>query len=131
MFREFSEFVALHYALSHRNDTEYWRHYLNKSWDNKLINLKPSSLGGFLNAVWQRTYNFKFNNIGGLHTIAAGMHWSPTDKVSLVKDGRHTEDSLKKEFDPCITNLNKRKESCKQMIKNKPSLFLVLKNAHK
>ena len=24
-FQNFTEFVALHYALSHRDDTEYWK----------------------------------------------------------------------------------------------------------
>jgi tryptophan halogenase len=42
IFRNFAEFVALHYALSHRNDTEYWKANLNKNWDEKLVNLKPT-----------------------------------------------------------------------------------------
>ena len=36
MFKEFSEFVGLHYALSHRDDTEYWKNCFNKTWDNTL-----------------------------------------------------------------------------------------------
>jgi hypothetical protein len=75
LFREFAEFVALHYALSHRNDTEYWKNCFNKSWDETLINLKPIALTGFKQAVYDKTYNFKFNCYGGLHFIAAGMHW--------------------------------------------------------
>tara|TARA_B100000963_G_C22625897_1_gene672329 strand:- start:392 stop:1903 length:1512 start_codon:yes stop_codon:yes gene_type:complete len=130
MFREFAEFVGLHYALSHRTDTQYWKNCFNKCWEDKLINLQPFNVGGFMNAVWQRTYNYKFNSIGGLHSIAAGMHWSPTDKVSLIKDGRYTDKLLEKEFQSCIKDLNKRKESCKQMVKNEPTLFSVLKNLH-
>jgi flavin-dependent dehydrogenase len=130
LFREFAEFVALHYALSHRNDTEYWKNCFNKSWDETLINLKPIALTGFKQAVYDKTYNFKFNCHGGLHFIAAGMHWGPTDKLSLIKNGGFKEKDLDKEFEECINNLNKKKEICKKLVKNKPSLFSVLENIH-
>jgi flavin-dependent dehydrogenase len=130
LFREFAEFVGLHYALSHRNDTEYWKNSFNKSWDETLINLKPVGVTGFKEAVYNRTYNFKFNRNGGFHCIAAGMNWGPTDKVSLIKEAQLKEENLDKEFKECINNLNKKKEMCKILVKNKPSLFSVLKNIH-
>ena len=131
MFKEFSEFVGLHYALSHRNDTEYWKNCLNKTWDNTLINLEHRAFSGFKETAYNRTYNFKYPDSTGLHCIAAGMHWAPTNKTSLIKNGGHTEESLEKEFKECINNLNERKELCKQLVKEKPSLFSTLKNVHK
>jgi flavin-dependent dehydrogenase len=130
MFREFSEFVALHYALSHRKDTPYWKHCFNKSWDESLINLKPVAVIGFNNAVWKRTYDFKFHNNTGLHCIAAGMHWAPTDKQSLIKEGGLNEEHFKKEFDLCIQRLNERKKMFEQHVQTKPSLFSILKKIH-
>ena len=36
-FDGFTEFVAMHYALSHRDDTKYWKDVSNKSfYDNRL-----------------------------------------------------------------------------------------------
>ena len=35
-FRTFAEFVALHYALSHRNDTPYWKDISSKSFSKTL-----------------------------------------------------------------------------------------------
>jgi tryptophan halogenase len=131
MFKEFSEFVGLHYALSHRNDTEYWKHCLNKTWDNTLINLEHRAFSGFKEAVYNRTYNFKYPDYTGLHCIAAGMHWAPTNKTTLIKHGGFNEETLEKEFKECINKLNERKELCKQLVKEKPSLFSVLKNVHK
>jgi len=98
LFKNFAEFVGLHYALSHRNDTEYWKHSFNKSWDEHLINLKPVGYFGFKNAVQRRTYDNRFEDYTGLHSIAAGMHWSPTDKQTLIVKGRYEEKSLEKEF---------------------------------
>jgi len=131
MFREFSEFVAMHYALSHRNDTEYWKSCFNKSWEKSLINLKSISLTGFKQAVYNRTYDFKYPSFTGLHCIAAGMHWAPTDKVSLIKNGGLDEENLENEFQGCINNLNERKELCEKLVKTKSSLFSVLKNVYK
>jgi tryptophan halogenase len=131
LFKGFSEFVALHYALSHRNDTLYWKNCFNKSWDKTLINLEPVGVSGINRAVWQRTYDFNFGSKGGLHCIAAGMHWGPTNKVSLIKEGKYTEQSLEKEFKSCIKKLNERKEVCNTLVKTKPSLFSVLKNVYK
>jgi len=131
MFKEFSEFVGLHYALSHRDDTEYWKHCLNKTWDNNLINLEHRSFSGFKEAVYNRTYHFKYPNHTGLHCIAAGMHWAPTNKTTLIKHGEFSEEKLEKEFRECIDKLNDRKELCKKLVEEKPSLFSVLKNVHK
>ena len=131
LFKPFAEFVGLHYALSHRNDTEYWKHCFNKSWEEALINLKPKDYRGFKDAVQRRTYDNKFEDHGGLHCIAAGMHWSPTDKSTLIVKGNYEEKKLEKEFSTCINKLNERKEICKTLVKTKTNLFTVLKNVHK
>ena len=39
--------------------------------------------------------------------------------------------NIEKEFEQCINNLNDRKNTCNQIVKNSPSLFKVLKNVHK
>ena len=39
-FENFAEFVALHYSLSHRDDTEYWKANFNKTWSNNIIERK-------------------------------------------------------------------------------------------
>jgi len=130
-FKNFAEFVGLHYALSHRNDTEYWKHCSNKSWEPALINLKPVGYFGFKDAVDKRAHGNRFDDRGGLQSIAAGMHWSPTDKQTLIVKGGFEEKNLEKEFSTCINKLNERKEVCKTLVKTKTNLFTVLKNVHK
>jgi tryptophan halogenase len=127
LFRNFAEFVALHYALSHRTDTKYWEHNFNKNWEEKLINLRPTAINGMLSAAHFRDSNFYFNEIGGLHCIAAGMHWSPTDLITIIYKNMVNEATLKNEWEECINSLNKRKNEWKESIKNKPSLFKFLK----
>jgi len=128
LFRNFAEFVALHYALSHRKDTEYWKHNFNKNWEEKLINLKLENINGFLTAANDRDNSFHFNEIGGLHCIAAGMHWSPTDLVTIMHRNMVNKETLINEWKPFINALDLRKNEWNKNIKNKPSLFKFLKN---
>ena len=82
--------------MSHRDDTEYWKNCFNKTWDNTLINLEHRAFSGFKEAVYNRTYNFKYPSYTGLHCIAAGMHWAPTNKTALIKHGNLMKKHLKK-----------------------------------
>lgn len=128
LFRNFAEFVALHYALSHRDDTEYWKKNLNKNWEEKLVNLNPTSIKGFLNAVIERTHDFHFNERSGLHCIAAGMHWSPTDLTSILHINNVKIEDHYKSVEPFIKRLNERKKQWESIVKNKSSLYKFLKN---
>jgi len=122
-FREFAEFVALHYALSHRDDTEYWKHMLNKEWCENLINLKPPSITGFQMAVNDRNTNFTYDIRGGLHCIAAGMHWAPTDLTSVFYENCDADyEKWKKDWSKEIIQLDVKKFFFNDEIKKLPSL---------
>ena len=86
---------------------------------------------GFKDAVHRRTYDNRFEDYTGLHSIAAGMHWSPTDKQTLIVKGKYEEKKLEKEFSTCINKLNEKKEICKTLVKTKTNFFTALKNVHK
>ena len=80
----FMEFVAMHYALSHRQDTPYWKANFNKEWSEDLLNLKTKCYSGFSAAVYERGRDYRFlTPNAGMHCIAAGMHWSPTEMYLL------------------------------------------------
>jgi tryptophan halogenase len=123
IFRTFAEFVALHYALSHRDDTEYWRNCLNKDWCEHLINLKPDMIHGLKAAALDRDLHYRFETQGGLSCIAAGMHWAPTDLVSLFYencDANH--EKWKKDWSKEIIKLDVKKFFFNDEIKKLPSL---------
>jgi tryptophan halogenase len=129
VFRNFAEFVALHYALSHRDDTEYWRNNLNKTWEEKLIHLKPSYINGMFTIAYRRAFEYKFIPLEGIQTIAAGMNWGPTDLETILHlNTMDNIDFFKKMWQPYIENLNKRKNMWEKIVENKPSLYQFLKN---
>lgn len=131
IFDSFAEFVALHYALSHRDDTPYWKSNLNKQWSKTLIDRIPTLKTGIDVAVINRGFNYIHDPLGGISCIAAGMHWSPTDIESLRKyHGIHDIKHWKNEFKNLIKNLNNKKLLWKNSVKNVTTLHKFLKNKY-
>jgi len=127
-FECFAEFVALHYALSHRDDTEYWKANLNKTWSNSLIDRVPLLVSGIDKAVVERAFHFQHSVQGGLHYIAAGMNWSPTDMISLIKN---TDiEPLDKFLKQSSNVLALKKQEWKDKTKNVPVLYDYLKKEY-
>ena len=84
-FYSFAEFVALHYAFSHRTDTQYWRDIQEKEFCAELTNLKTTNIIGIQSAAHQKMEDFIWQNVyyGGLHCIATGMNNFATDFESI------------------------------------------------
>ena len=115
-FRDFAEFVALHYVLSHRDDTEYWKHIQNKNWLVK----KNGEMYKLANA---RAYDHSFEHMGGTHAIATGMHYSPTELSEIMWLQLNDKSELAKEWAQCIENLNKRKNRWEATAKNSETTY--------
>ena len=122
IFRGFAEFVALHYALSHRDDTPYWLANFNKSWDENLINLKPYLLKGITDAANCRINQFEFIEEAGLHAIAAGMHWQPTDLNMATYRSFLTKDELFDYWKNVPKVLDSRKKIWNESVKKELNL---------
>jgi tryptophan halogenase len=126
----FMEFVAMHYALSHRQDTPYWKNNFNKQWSEEIFNLSQDSYYGFKGFIYDRGVNYRFTNpLAGIHCISAGMHWSPTDIPSLIKGNCDPDmDRWKKKWKSTADRLDKRKEEWKKAVKDVPIMYDFLKD---
>lgn len=81
LFREFAEFVAMHYSLSTRTDTEYWKAVQNRNYPLDKNNKKLHSLFEAANLWKFNDYHYPETN--GVACISTGMHWFSTDEFSL------------------------------------------------
>ena len=120
-FRGFAEFVAMHYALTQRTDTEYWRDLHKKDW--------PMA-GDFLLNSAARMEDYFFRSDGGFHAIATGMNYFPTDLPLLTYNKQISPERIKKDFEPYIKAMNERKEKWKELVKNEVSAFEYLRRIH-
>jgi len=123
LFRNFAEFVAMHYAMSNRNDTEYWRANASKEWEKALVNLHPLFQNGFLAAADTRDFNYNYESQGGLHCIAFGMEWYSTEVSTMKYFQGLNEEQFKEIFLNRVKQLNNRKTTWDLLVKNKPSFY--------
>jgi hypothetical protein len=130
MFQNFAEFVALHYALSHRDDTEYWKANLNKEWRKVLERIITLPAGNLSKYMIDRNFNFHHNPEGGVHCIAAGMNWAPTDLHTLMKNNINTGRNWDTYFKIATDNLEHKKKEWKNAVKNAPSLHDFLQQKY-
>ena len=80
-FDTFSSFVALHYSLTQRNDSPYWRAVSNIRYPKigllercQRLFMSPSS--SFIDGI-------TFGQLDGLLAVMAGHGWNPFDNVSM------------------------------------------------
>ena len=142
LLTEFKEFVAMHFALSHRDDTEYWRDVMNRQYSDNLVNMQPSFVHGYVSAVFDKMRDYRFNPDGGLHCIATGMNWFPTDFPTIQSLNYNSREkcqlplgndvaSWEMNWKSTIDNLNQRKQDWKDSVEDAPFLLDMLKDLHK
>ncbi|HAT63907.1 MAG TPA: hypothetical protein DCS66_04800, partial [Flavobacteriaceae bacterium] len=84
-------------------------------------------INGFLTASLDRSKNYHFNNFGGLHCIAAGMNWSPTDRFTLEYTSECDIYSLKRKWKSFMKELDVRKKECNKQITKELRLYSFLR----
>ena len=109
----------MHYALSHRDDTAYWKNVTNKSfYDNRITD---KNFGLNIDACMND--NQWLRNDAGVHVITTGLRYFAIKKLKLS----YTDDDLYK-----ISLREKEVNKWNIICKDKPKLIQFLKeNIHK
>lgn len=111
-FDEFADFVAVHYAFTQREDTQYWRDNFNRSYD--LIGVDNYDRYG-LKAFSRELYKFSaFDKPDkGFHYIASGMNVCS-----------YTDPDVSSALTTQVRKINKDWE---EIVSNMPSVYEFLK----
>lgn len=94
-YNNFAEFVALHYALSIRSDSEYWNKNRDRVYDANLRNSK----GSFNDLYHKKTNTLKHYGRGGIVCIANGMNYNVYTEIDVAKQELGLQISLKDKCD--------------------------------
>jgi len=130
MFREFAEFVSMHYAFSHREDTPYWKAISQTVFCQDLIDQKPQFINGFVLAAYNKIRDFQFSSQTGLHYVATGLNYFPTDVTSIVSETKRTPEECKELGKKSYEHLKSKKERWEKVALKQPTLFDTLKDIH-
>jgi hypothetical protein len=83
-FSNFAQFVSLHYALSHRTTSQYWKDITERTFSPELVSMTPTQITTFYTLVQQKMFEQQYEPRGGLPYIATGMHYLPVDKAVVA-----------------------------------------------
>lgn len=85
MYNGFAEFVAQHYALSIRDDTEYWRHVTSKTFCSDMLDPTDVRLCAFAELADRKMLMLKHEGQGGISCIATGMNYNVLNKADVIE----------------------------------------------
>lgn len=94
---QFKDFISMHYALSTRNDTPYWKHVSeNITYSNKMVNYESSIYNPYITMAYNTFQSKSYATEGsGIIYIAAGMGYNCVNKThSSYLSNRFGEDPL-------------------------------------
>ena len=130
MFDVFATFVSLHYKLSARDDTEYWRYVTEKSVEREEINRIPQLQSDFRNLAQAKMYNEEFVLNSGTPYIAMGMNYSIINDQTLLSWEYYHNKNYREIADRAYTMFNKRKYLWQQAAYICPTLNQFLENKY-
>lgn len=132
IYENFAEFVALHYAMSVRDDTKYWKDITERCFSPDMVKRIPSLNKGFADLVNRKMFLFSHSHDpGGIHCIATGMHYFVFDKANVMYAEKVLKINLKKHLEDVDKVYSDLKTKWIEAAERAPSLFNYLKeNIH-
>ena len=130
MFREFAEFVSMHYAFSHREDTPYWKAVSERVYCQDLIDQKPQFINGFVLAAYNKIRDYHFSHNTGVHCVATGLNYFPTDIASVLSETKMTQKQFNDLCKNSYEHLQRKKQEWQEVALKQPTLFQTLKDIH-
>ena len=123
MFDGFAQFVALHYALSHRDDTEYWRDVGKRSYCDvdRSMQRGTSRNEAFIGAFESKFGSTHFSD-DGINAVATGLNYFPTDMHYIHMLNANNTD-LASEFRGITARLNAKKDLWDYLASKCPTVY--------
>ncbi len=132
VFDQFAQFVAAHYALSHRDDTKYWRDVNKRNYSKELTNLIPAFTPGFVSLAYGKYRDFEHAE-GGHDCISIGMRNLPTDVDTLhysenIAEEKNLKNSIEYHYRWSINKMESNKHDWNKIAVSQSKLIDFLKN---
>ncbi len=130
IYDNFVNFIRIHYSLSIRDDSDYWKDNLNRSnYFNKeyLMSNRLDHIDVLYNA---KTTNFQVPTYGGIPWISTGMNYPILDIVSVKHGELKNGMNYKNDLDSYFRELDSKREFWEKNALNSPTLYNYLKKKY-
>ena len=134
-FNLFADFVTLHYALSIREDTEYWKNATGRSYYPDIINSGYSIASTPIDLIARKFYLFKWgsrNEYGGpasgLSCVATGLNYPIISATEIYTNQISLGYDVKSKIEYFSQIWNTNKERWASLAKDLPTVYEHLSN---
>jgi tryptophan halogenase len=130
MWRNFAQFVAQHYALSIRDDTEYWKANAARVYSPTMPYGEPDGAVGFHALKEDKMFSGRTPTLGGITWVSVGMNYFMLDKNRIDVELLHRDNpsNVKAQYDMLFQEYERRKNFWLEAAKDAPSLYQYLKD---
>lgn len=128
-FKQWFDFVALHYALSTRTDSEYWKKISKNKFEPQLYELF-SGTSSFATAACGRLYKSDFINFKNFVCIAIGMDWSCVDEIIVKGFSFRCGGNIPEHWQKAIEEMKKNKKAWDEEADKAHMLIDYLESIH-
>jgi hypothetical protein len=126
IFDDFVEFIRMHYSLSIREDSKYWKDNFNRNY-NLEKNITNSHIKNTVNI---KTKTFTPPYLGGLSWISTGMNYLLLDDISIMIGEIQNKMDYKKDLVQYFNNLDNKKMIWEQEALTSPTMYEYLKKKY-
>jgi tryptophan halogenase len=126
MHRDFAQFIALHYTLTIRDDTPYWKHITSKVYDSDLVKLNPSTAIGFNDLQHRKMFSEQPDHRAGITYVSVGMNYPIFDMVGQKWHEGFDHIDHKTHFAPVFKMFEENKARWLKAAETAPSMFQYL-----
>lgn len=123
MFYNMVEFIALHYALSKRTDTKYWKDISEKTYSKKMVDRIPEMSVGFFDLMDRKMFSHNLDEIAGISYVSTGMNFLVLDKMDLIVNQEIDNTDYYEIFKQSFNNFEIKKMVWHENSKNELSLY--------
>jgi flavin-dependent dehydrogenase len=121
MFKDFANFVSMHYAMTQRTDTPYWNDCYNRQYDPEMLTEQQSITVGGKSYAFDRLV--AKNLVGfGFPPIASGMGYNPVDKITEGIEPKSSK-LTQKQLDEITKRLDNNKDTWAQAVKHCQTMY--------
>jgi flavin-dependent dehydrogenase len=126
----FAEFIRLHYALSLRDDTKYWKDNLKRSYDFSSYALSDEYASTLYQVKTNKTKRFETPSVGGDIWIATGLNYPTLDPVSVRLGEIRNKMNYKEDLSTDFFNLDQKRLTWSARALASPTLYQYLKEKY-
>jgi hypothetical protein len=132
LYTNFSEFVGIHYSLSHRDDTPYWKAVTNNTYSQKMVDFAPDKAHGYSNFQDIYMHSLEYNGINaGVNYVSTGMGYMLVDKyIMRMKEMYNPSQQYDIIADTFKNNFNDKKNKWLKAAEKEKTIYEYLKEKY-